>query len=326
MNLSIFTFALFAFLPIQIDVRALSFEKITSKDEVTVLVTDSGLGGLSVMARLAKDLEQGNYYQKVNLIFFNALFEEGLGYNSLQTREEKLVVFSRALTAAEKKYNPDIILVACNTLSVILPDTEFYQNTKTPVLGIVEKGVDLIKKELNEDSESDVIIFATATTVNENSHKELLISNNIDSDRIFTQACPELTDYIERDPSGFETELLISSFFEEALEKRDKEDSGPIHISLNCSHFGYSANLFLQYLKDNNLNAGSLINPNFGMYQELIPSSIKGRFINTEINAQVVSKTKISENRRNNIGAILEKDSKIVAESLINYRHTEDLF
>ena len=35
----------------------------------------------------------------------------------------KIRVFGNVLRAIEKRYSPDLILVACNTLSVLLPDT-----------------------------------------------------------------------------------------------------------------------------------------------------------------------------------------------------------
>lgn len=72
----------------------------------------------------------------------------------------------------EEKYVPDLILIACNTLSVVYPHTEFSKNTKTKVLGIVEFGVEQVLEELKKNPDYDVIITGTNTTIESRDHEK----------------------------------------------------------------------------------------------------------------------------------------------------------
>ena len=63
---------------------------LLDKGSITIVITDSGLGGLSVVADAAEKFRQHPAFKQVNLVFFNALFSDQSGYNGLQTREEKL--------------------------------------------------------------------------------------------------------------------------------------------------------------------------------------------------------------------------------------------
>jgi glutamate racemase len=144
---------------------------LLDKENITIVITDSGLGGLSVAADAAVKFQQNPVFKEVNLVFANALFSDQGGYNSLQTREEKLKVFSSALQSMQDRYAPDIILVACNTLSVLIPDTEFAATSSVPVVGIVEDGVEQIAEPLKDNPKGRNIIFATQTTVDEATHK-----------------------------------------------------------------------------------------------------------------------------------------------------------
>lgn len=159
-------------------------------ETITIAVTDSGLGGLAVMAEAAARLKAAGLYRRVDLVFFNALFTDQGGYNSLPTREEKIRVFDAALQGLEKTVRPDLILVACNTLSVLLPDTPFARETKIPVRGIVEPGVGMFKRAMEKTPEATLLLFGTETTIAEDSHRKALLAVGIPAGRIVVQACP----------------------------------------------------------------------------------------------------------------------------------------
>jgi hypothetical protein len=105
------------------------------KDKVTIAVTDSGLGGLSILADAVERSKIWKSFQKVDFVYFNALFSNQGGYNTLKSRQEKTAVFDSALSSLEERYDPDIILIGCNTLSAIYNDTIFARRTRTPVKG-----------------------------------------------------------------------------------------------------------------------------------------------------------------------------------------------
>ena len=129
------------------------------KNSMSIVVTDSGLGGLSVMAELEKNLRENPIAENIRLTFFNALADKNYGYNTMSSEKEKAVVFNSALEGMVTGYNPDIILIACNTLSVVYPKTTFAKETNINVLGIVEFGVDLVYQHLSADEQSIVILL-----------------------------------------------------------------------------------------------------------------------------------------------------------------------
>jgi len=208
----------------------------------TILVTDSGLGGMSVFAQIAAHLTKKSPWQDVSMIYFNAWPEQNGGYNHFETMERRARVFNNALNAMET-FEPDMILIACNTLSVIYPFTPFGQNTKAIVSGIVDHGVQLIYENLITDPDSHVIIFGTPTTIAEKSHEKSLVKMGINPDRITGQGCINLAGKIERDPFSSSVTQMINTNVEEAVAKVPKP-IGKIYAALCCTHFGYCMDLF----------------------------------------------------------------------------------
>ncbi|MCK4336420.1 MAG: aspartate/glutamate racemase family protein, partial [Candidatus Aminicenantes bacterium] len=238
--------------------------KLFRKKEVTIVVTDSGLGGLSILMDLFEKLEVSRAFQRVKLIFVNALFSNEGGYNSLNTREEKILVFDSALRSMEKRYRPDLIMIGCNTFSVLYKDTSFARQTRTPVLDIVGYGVDLISENLKSRPDAKVVIMGTQTTIEEGTHKSILIDMGFLPDRIITQACPDLVTYIEKGYDSDETEMLIFAYVDEVLQKipRDKDS---LLVSLNCTHYGYSASLWEKAFENLGVTPLAIVNPNTRM-------------------------------------------------------------
>src|SRR5687767_12596987 len=116
-----------------------------------ILITDSGVGGLSVCAYAERLVRTRGFKEPVRLTFANAAPENDYGYNSMPSREVKLQTFDRFLRNVTERYAPDFIYVACNTLSVLRPDLK----------GIVETGAELLLRELEADPRAAAIIFGT---------------------------------------------------------------------------------------------------------------------------------------------------------------------
>src|SRR5688500_802246 len=130
-----------------------------------ILITDSGVGGLSVCASAERFARTNGFNEPVRLTFANAAPENDYGYNAMPSRELKLQTFDRFLTNVTDRYAPDLIYVACNTLSVLLPDTPYFHTALIPVKGIVETGVDLVARELEADPNAVAIVFGTQGTI-----------------------------------------------------------------------------------------------------------------------------------------------------------------
>ncbi len=291
--------------------------------ETTILVTDSGLGGLSVVADVFDKLKKKKQYKKVNLVFADALFDANSGYNKLSLHNEKVAIFSKALTGMEKHFAPSIILIACNTLSVLYNETNFANKTKTEVVGIVEFGVKIIQNELRKTNDSEVIIFATETTINSNNHKIKLVENGINADRIFTKACPQLQSYIERNPNGLETRNLISKYVTEVLEKIDNTEN--LSISLNCTHFGYSLNFWHEIFEENNVKLNKILDPNNQMSSVLFSES-SASFVESEIQLKIVSKVKMPDENKKAMMLLFNDKTPELSKAIENYEYMTDLF
>jgi glutamate racemase len=309
--------------------QPLSFEDnlggFFQKKEVTIAVTDSGLGGLSILAEAVERMRNSNIFRKVDFVFFNALFSSQGGYNSLKTQKEKTSIFDSALRSLTSEYKPDLILIGCNTLSILYESTPFAVEKNALVVGIVDSGVDLIARTLKNHPQAKVILLGTQTTVEEGTHKKRLLDMGFLSDRIVTQACPDLVSYIEKGRSSDETELLIFAYADEALRKlSDPEIS--FYVSFNCTHYGYSLDLWEQAFLSLGVSPKAFLNPNSDMIHFLFPPELRESFRKTEIKIQVVSMVEIGADQIVSIGGWLNKVSPQTAEALKDYRLNRDLF
>ena len=276
------------------------------------------------MDDIAAKLEKSKIYREVDLIFVNALFDAGSGYNALKSRDEKLMRFNKALEGMNKQFSPDLIFVACNTLSVLINDTEFVRKEGSPpLISIVDSGLDLISAKLMEDKNSSVIIFGTETTIEEDTHRSELLARGYDAERIVTMACPQLQSYIEQDPEGEETEMLIEIYLSEAFNKL-KKPQNLTHISLNCSHFGYSERLWDKALRLYAEKPGSILNPNFVMGDILFKGKPPGAYTETIINFQVVSMVELTGLQA--VKNLFSSKSQAMVEALENYSLIPGLF
>ena len=106
----------------------------------TIVMTDSGLGGLLICAELERRLRSTAGDGPVRLVYVNAWPDAGHGYNDLPDMTARAAVFDRAL-AAMTAFRPDLILIACNTLSVVYEATAFRRAPCRPRDGILDEGV-----------------------------------------------------------------------------------------------------------------------------------------------------------------------------------------
>ncbi len=298
------------------------------KRDVTIAITDSGLGGLSILAEAAEKMKDSKMFSHVHFIFFNSLFSEEGGYNSLSTQREKVLILDSALKSLVKSFSPDLILIGCNTLSVLYEKTPFSQQSQipcVPVVGIIESGIELVAESLKSRPESQVILFATQTTIEDGAHKKGLTESGFLGERIVTQACPELVQYIEKGPTSEETEMLIFAYADEALQKLNNPGT-PLFVSFNCTHYGYSLELWKRAFQSLGRIPEAFLNPNSSMTQFLFKPDLKDRMKKTGVSARVVSMVKIGEKEMKSIGQWLVDLSPQTAEALQNYEHKENLF
>jgi glutamate racemase len=287
-----------------------------------ILITDSGVGGLSVVAYAERFVRTRGFTEPVRLTFANAAPENDYGYNSMPSREEKLRTFDRFLRNVAERFAPDSIYVACNTLSVLLPDTPFFGEGAIPVRGIVETGLELLLRHLEEDSRSVAMIFGTPTTIDAGTYPRMLEERGIAPSRIISQACPGLADTISEDREGSRTAAEIRGWVGAALEKLADADA-PAVAYLACTHYGYRQELFAAAFEDAEIKA-TVVDPNERAVDDLFGAGAER--VSRDVEVEFVTRYAIPATTLETLTWFLGDISPRTVEAMQNFAHLPDLF
>jgi len=299
------------------------FARIAGRGSVSVLVTDSGLGGLSVAAEIERYARETADSRLLRVVFANALPEAQRGYNTMGSAEVKVRVFAAALAGMTRAFLPDVVLVACNTLSVLLP--RIRRATDVPVLGIVELGVGALEERLRAVRDSTAIIFGTETTVAAGAHRSMLVGRGIEEERIVTQACPRLASEIESDAASDRVAAMIDRFAAEAMARITRQGDAVV-AGLCCTHYGYCAGQFLEALRRNGAHRCEVVNPNQRMARVLFPEVGTSDGAGGGVSIRVVSRAEISDAEVRSIAALIDATSAATAAALRAYERRRGLF
>ena len=299
-------------------------DKTDRSETQSILITDSGLGGLSVFNDIANQLEHKSPWQSVRLVYFNAWPAPHRGYNHFDTLQKRAQIFNNALYSM-LEFNPDQILIACNTLSVIYPHTEFCAASAARVEGIVDHGVKMINEKLAADPDSVAVILGTPTTIQAQSHKKELVRLGIGPDRIINTGCTNLAGWIERKPFSREVARMITRFVKETGQKLSGF-TGHIYAGLCCTHFGYKEALFKEAFADYVSGKVTLLNPNVRMAQTVLESDGQNRYSRARIDMQIVSKAVWEPKQIDAYLKLMPDMSKTAQTALKNYSLNTQLF
>lgn len=292
-----------------------------------ILITDSGVGGLSVVAYAERFIRTHGFREPVQLTFANAAPANDYGYNSMPTRDEKLATFDRFLRNVAQRFGPDSIYVACNTLSVLLPDTPYFGNAPIPVSGIVETAASLLLRELEADSRSVAMIFGTQTTIDAGTYPRLLMQRGVDAARIVSQACPGLADTISEDREGTKTRAEIRGWVRSAIDKM-QHAGAPVIACLACTHYGYRKELFAAAFEEAGIEA-AVLNPNESAAEELFCARRGGARADgphRDVDVQFVTRYAIPDATVEALTYFLEPISPLTVAAMQNFTHLPDLF
>jgi len=180
-------------------------------------VFDSGIGGLTVVRALMKELPQEN------IVYFGDTARVPYGPKSPQ------VVRDYALQDTEVLLNHDVklIVVACNTVSAVALDV-VQKRAKIPVVGVILPGAEAAVKATKKKR---VGVIGTLGTVRSNAYANAI--RHIDETvQTFGQACPLFVPLAEEGWTDHKaTELIAKEYlFPLTLEKIDT-------LVLGCTHY-----------------------------------------------------------------------------------------
>ena len=290
-----------------------------------VVLTDSGLGGLSICAGLEKRLRDCRGRGKLDLVYVNAWPDAHHGYNDLPDAAARAAVFDRALVAMGN-YRPDLIVIACNTLSVLYGLTEFARSPAFPVAGIVDEGVDLFAGTLQKDPAASLVLFGTKTTIASGEHVRRLTGLGIEPGRILTAACHGLAAVIDKDPDDPALPGLVDECVSRALTAGTPP--GKLYAGLACTHYAYVAGLFRRSLGRFAGAGNDVLDPNGHLVEALAAGLEPGKPNDPgpDLSVEVVSKVDLPESQRRAVARRLETVSPATARALMDYTHVPELF
>jgi glutamate racemase len=301
-----------------------SIESMLGREDLTVLITDSGLGGLSIFAEIAARVKNDPIFSNLSLVYYNAWPDQNRGYNSLKDMDERVRVFDRALDGM-KRYKPDIIMIACNTLSVLFDQTVFSQREKIPVVDIVQFGVDMVYENLTREADAIAVMLGTVTTIASNVHRAQLLERGIHSQRLVTQPCDQLATQIEKGPDSDVVMQMVEMFMDQAAEKLPRSPS-QVAAALFCTHFGYCGDLIRRKLEERIQCPVTVLDPNRHMAEWMFQAFGDRQDDSTSLDMRVVSRIVWDRTKIDAIAGMVEKQSPETAEALKHYQHLPDLF
>lgn len=288
----------------------------------SLVVTDSGLGGLAIVAGLVQRFTRERPGRDLAITFFNAWPEPGRGYNRIADPAERTRVFDAALAGMER-FHPDQILIACNTLSILYGQTAFARAPRAPVAGIVGCGLDLALAHWRQAPDSQILLLGTLTTIASGAHAAGLRAQGVPGERILAQACDGLATLIESGPGRPEVQAMLEPYLDQAAAGCQDRDR-PLLAVLACTHFGYSRPAFQRALEARFSGLVTVLDPNQamvdGLHLDLGPGP-GGR-----LDLQVLSRIPWSPEKVAAIAAVLEPAAPLAAAALRHYRHDPTLF
>lgn len=290
-----------------------------------MVVTDSGIGGLSVCAEIECNIRRAGRAGQTRITYFNAWPEQHSGYNDMPDVQSRTAAFERALRSMARR-KPDRILIACNTLSILYPMTGFSTSGGIPVVGIIESGIDLFCEALEANPRSTIAILGTRTTIDSGVHRDLLEKRGIADGRIITAACHGLAAAIERDPGGPAVKALIDKCAAEV--SRGESGDGTLYAGLACTHYTYVKETIRTALEACARKKVVVLDPNRRMAEMIAPRCDSAPPGQTSAGAvvEVISKVELDDSRRRAIAALLSPISDATARALLYYSHDPGLF
>lgn len=299
-----------------------------SKDEVVICVMDLGLGGLSTLSLMETRFQNTPLFRKVSLVYYNCRASTSV----TQRKQRDQIAYFDAVLKNVRQYECDLILLACNTLSVLYNQTIHSTHCCIPVISIFDLGVDMLADRMLADGRSVAMSFGTTTTIHEAAHATALANRGVDSERVITQSCPTLASTIEsHGPGSTEVKHLISRFVNEAWDRTlaaglTSSMTGVI-VCLFCTHYGYSLPLWKDVssgiLKGkSHVNAPPpsiiVVNPNARLADYVFDKNTRNLCEKTNVSIRVMSTSMLTIDQINSIAPCL---SPTCAHALQNYEH-----
>lgn len=199
-------------------------------DNRPIGIFDSGVGGITVLKEIQKELPDENY------IYLGDTKNFPYGEKS----QCEIIKFASENVEYLIKKNVKIIVIACGTATSQALET-LKKKFDIPLVGIIEPTVQYIKKQKYKK----IGVIATEGTI-KNGAWERQLKENINDINVINKACPMLATIAEEGrATGEEGKMAIKEYMQPFKEQKiDK-------IILGCTHFPIYEQLIREELKCN---------------------------------------------------------------------------
>ena len=187
------------------------------KKDKPIGVFDSGLGGLTVMKAMMRQLPFED------IVYLGDTARVPYGTKS----RDSIIRFSLENAAVLMKHHVKMIVVACNSSSSYALET-LREKFPLPVVGVIEPGV---ARAVQMTRNNRIGIIATQATINSRSYARLLIRTNSRL-KVISQPCPLFVPLVEE---GWFKKAVTRQVAEEYLKKIKSGRADT--VILGCTHY-----------------------------------------------------------------------------------------
>jgi glutamate racemase len=186
-------------------------------DKRPIGVFDSGVGGLTVLKEIIKQLPSEN------IIYLGDTARVPYGIRSPETVMKYSFENARFLLSQKIK----ILVIACNTSSSISLSA-LEKSLQIPVVGVITPGA---KAAIAQSKRKKIAVIGTETTINSKSYKKAIKSIDKTYD-VIGMACPLFVPLIEEGWHGGDVTNLIAKKYLSPIKKY-----GADVLILGCTHY-----------------------------------------------------------------------------------------
>lgn len=185
-----------------------------------IAIFDSGVGGLTVAAAIARKLP------REHLVYLGDTARLPYGTKSPETVTRYAVQATRSLM----RFSPKMIVVACNTASAVALPVLTAAYAPIPVIGVVEPGA---RAAVAATRSGNIAVIATEGTVGGGAYLRAIRALN-PAAHIVQRACPLFVSLAEEGwTSGQIPELTAIRYLADLFSKPERPDT----LVLGCTHF-----------------------------------------------------------------------------------------
>lgn len=204
---------------------------INSKNDAPIGVFDSGVGGLTVVREIMRQLPNEN------LVYFGDTARVPYGSKSKET----IIHFSQQIVHFLQTKKVKAIVIACNTASALALDV-LQNEIDIPIMGVVIPGA---RAAVRETCNKKIGVVGTEATIKSNMYTKLMQEQDSEVS-VIGKACPLFVPLVEE---GFTKHKITEEVIDIYLN--EFKTSGIDTLILGCTHYPLLRSTIREYMGEN---------------------------------------------------------------------------